>query len=271
MPEGHVIHRLAHQLDGVFSGQVVRVSSPQGRFAEGAQRMDGATWSGADALGKHLLIAFTDRPEQVHVHLGIFGKVTIARATSIPPVGLIRLRLESATYTVDLRGPTTCELLLPDEVEALFARIGPDPLRPDADPDRAWRRIKGSRTSIAVLLMDQAVLSGVGNIYRAEVLFRHRVPPTLPGNKVTRRKWIAMWEDLVYLMALGVKDGQIDTVRPEHEPEAMGREARDDRHGGEVYVYRRAGMPCLVCSTPIATRELAARNLFWCPSCQRRR
>jgi endonuclease-8/formamidopyrimidine-DNA glycosylase len=72
----------------------------------------------------------------------------------------------------------------------------------------------------------------------------------------------------VLLMAEGVRVGRIDTVRPEHTPEAMGRPPRVDDHGGEVYVYRRAGLPCLVCGTPVAAAQVAARNLFWCPGCQ---
>ena len=71
-------------------------------------------------------------------------------------------------------------------------------------------------------------------------------------------------------MRAGVASGRIDTVRPEHTPQAMGRPARVDRHGGEVYVYRRAGQRCLVCDTPIEQRTVAGRHLFWCPRCQRR-
>ena len=77
-----------------------------------------------------------------------------------------------------------------------------------------------------------------------------------------------MWADLVTLMRTGVRVGRIDTVRPEHLPEAMGRSARVDRHGGEVYVYRRPGQPCLVCGTEVARGPLAGRNLYWCPVCQ---
>ena len=80
-----------------------------------------------------------------------------------------------------------------------------------------------------------------------------------------------MWADLVLLMRDGVTEGRIDSVRDEHLPEAMGREPRVDRHGGEVYVYRRAGQPCLVCGTPVRTQVLEGRNLYWCPRCQRRR
>ena len=118
--------------------------------------------------------------------------------------------------------------------------------------------------------MDQEVLAGVGNVYRAEVLFRHRMHPLRPGQTLRRGQFQAIWDDLVVLMAEGVRTGRIDTVRPEHTPEAMGRPARRDDHGGEVYVYRRTGQPCLVCGSAVRTGVLVGRNLFWCPQCQRR-
>jgi len=152
----------------------------------------------------------------------------------------------------------------------LIARLGPDPLRADADPMRAWARISRSQRPIGDLLMDQAILAGVGNVYRAEVLFRHRMHPLRPGRTLRVGQWRAMWDDLVVLMAEGVETGTIDTVRPEHTPEAMGRPPRADDHGGEVYVYRRAGQACLVCGSPVRTEILVGRNLFWCAHCQPR-
>jgi len=112
-------------------------------------------------------------------------------------------------------------------------------------------------------------LIGVGNIYRAELLFRHQLDPLLPGCELHVERWAALWSDLVDLMTDGVRRGRIDTVRPEHDPVAMGRPPRQDRHGGEVYVYRRTGQPCLVCGTAIVTAPHAARKLYWCPRCQR--
>jgi endonuclease-8 len=129
-------------------------------------------------------------------------------------------------------------------------------------------KIGRSRAPIGVLLMDQSVIAGVGNVYRAEVLFRHRIHPLRPGRTLRVGQWRSMWEDLVGLMAEGVRTGRIDTVRPEHTPEAMGRPPRVDDHGGEVYVYRRSAMPCLVCETPVSTEVVAGRNLFWCSACQ---
>ncbi|GGS69613.1 endonuclease VIII [Planobispora rosea] len=267
MPEGHTIHRLAAEHARLFRGRTVRAESPQGRFAAGALQIDGRVLQEAGAHGKHLLLGFDD-DRWLHVHLGIYGKYTLAPAPAPAPVGEVRLRLTGGGHYADLRGPNTCELLEPDGVKALHARLGPDPLRPDADPEPAWRRVSRSRTSIAALLMDQSVVAGVGNIYRAEVLFRQGVAPDTPGRELTRERWEAIWADLVLLMTDGVRAGRIDTVRPEHTPEAMGRPPRVDDHGGEVYVYRRSGMPCLVCATEVRTEALAGRNLFWCPGCQ---
>lgn len=267
MPEGHTIHRLAVEHQRMFGGLAVAATSPQGRFAEGARWLDGRVLSEADAHGKHLLLGFDD-DRILHVHLGIYGKYAFGEGPAPAPVGMVRLRLEGGGHYADLRGPNTCELLEPGEVKLLRDRLGPDPLRGDADPEAAWRRISRARTPIAVLLMDQSVVAGPGNIYRAEVLFRQGIDPRLPGRRLSARRWAALWDDLVGLMAAGVRAGRIDTVRPEHTPEAMGRAPRVDGHGGEVYVYRRAGLPCLVCGTAVASGEVAGRNLFWCPGCQ---
>ena len=141
-------------------------------------------------------------------------------------------------------------------------------MRPDADPDLAWHRIRRSRAPIAGLLMDQSVVAGIGNVYRAELLFRHRVDPFRPGTSLRVGRWREMWDDLVALMADGVRTGRIDTVRPEHLTEEE-RAATEPRRG-HSYVYRRAGEPCRVCGTRVRTRDLPTRNLYWCAKCQPR-
>ncbi|NBM19998.1 Fpg/Nei family DNA glycosylase [Streptomyces sp. GC420] len=271
MPEGHTIHRLAQDYAGRFRGRPLRATSPQGKFSDSAALLDGQPLDTAEAHGKHLFLGFggAEGLGWVHIHLGLFGKVALGEAPAPPTTETIRLRLVNESYYADLRGPTTCALITDGEKRAVHDRLGPDPLRPGDDPDRAWRRISASRTTVAALLMDQKVVAGVGNVYRAEVLFRHRIDPYLPGRDVTRAQWEAVWADLVALMREGVRNNRIDTVRPEHTPEAMGRPPRVDDHGGEVYVYRRANMPCHICGGEIRTAGLAARNLFWCPACQK--
>jgi formamidopyrimidine-DNA glycosylase len=270
LPEGHTLHRIAADLRRRFAGRPVASTSPQGRFDAGAAQVDGRVLTATDAWGKHVLVIFEGLDDVVHVHLGLFGGWAFSDAPDADPpvVGQVRWRLRGPGGLADLRGPTACELLNPPQVDALLARLGPDPLRADADQARSWQRISRSRAPIATLLMDQSVVAGVGNVYRAEVLFRHQVPPGRAGRDIGPATWDALWTDLVTLMREGVRTGTIDTVRPEHDPEAMGRPPRDDDHGGEVYVYRRTGQPCLVCGTPVLTEVVGARNLFWCPSCQ---
>ena len=155
-------------------------------------------------------------------------------------------------------------MLATPEVEAILARLGPDPLRPRADRLVAHRRIARSRTAIGALLMDQSVLAGVGNVYRAELLFRHGISPFRPGRALDGDTWAGMWGDLVTLMRAGVRMGRIVTTRPEHRSRRSGAARREDAH----YVYRRTGLPCRVCSTEVLTEVMVGRNLYWCPVCQ---
>ncbi|MFT8395714.1 Fpg/Nei family DNA glycosylase [Propionibacterium sp.] len=271
MPEGHVLHRLAQRIDEVFDDHIVQVSSPQGRFAESAALVDGSRVTRAEAWGKHLFIGFdAGTPTDVlHIHLGLIGRLSIT--PTAPAIGQVRVRISDSQWAADLRGPQLCRLITPGEKAIATTALGADPLRADADPEKTWARVHRSKRPIAALLMDQSLFAGVGNIYRAEVLFRNGIDPHCPGNLFTRASFDAVWADLVQMMALGVRDGRIDTVRPEHMPEAMGRPPRIDAHGGEVYVYRRAGLPCLVCNAPVREELLAARRLFWCENCQHQR
>ncbi|NHN56183.1 Fpg/Nei family DNA glycosylase [Calidifontibacter sp. DB0510] len=272
MPEGHVTHRVAGQINHHFAGRPVRSTSPQGRFADDAAEFDGRVLREAQAFGKHLFVAAEEVERQVHIHLGLLGKFAFTGDLDEPERGAIRWRLqcEQPPQTMDLRGPNVCTLRTPEEVEAITGQLGPDPLRVDADPEVAYARIHKTTTPIAVLCMDQKVFAGVGNIYRAEALFRHRIDPFMPGKFLRRAEFDGIWSDFTELMPLGVRDGRIDTVYPEHTPEATGRAPRVDRHGGEVYVYRRAGQPCLVGGTAVSLKEIGGRNLFWCRTCQPR-
>jgi endonuclease VIII len=267
VPEGHTLHRLARQHKKLFAGRPVEVSSPQGRFTTAASAVDGRVLRRAEAHGKHLFHVYG--PDAiVHIHLGLIGTFSEQPLPAPAPVGQVRMRMVGETHLTDLRGPTVCELVDEARMSVVLAGLGPDPLRRNADPERAWLRLSRSRLPIAQLLLDQKVLAGVGNVYRAEILFRHGVPPLRAGRELDRALWTDMWTDLVALMRTGVRRGRIDTVRDEHLPHVTGRAPRVDRHGGEVYVYRRTDMPCLVCGTPVRKADLAARNLYWCPTCQ---
>ena len=244
-------------------GQPVAMSSPQGRFAEGAALLSGRVCTKIEPYGKHLFYRFAG-DLLLHVHLGLYGKWAAGTGAPPAPQGALRLRMVSGDSWWDLRGPTACEIFTPAARAAVLARLGPDPLRRGADPLRAWERITRSKAPLGQLLMDQAVLAGVGNVYRAEVLFRAGVSPFLSGNQVRRPTWDLLWEDTRALMKAGVRAGRIVTTAPADRDRRSGRASVADAH----YVYRRAGLPCRRCGTEVQAQVMAGRNLFWCPTCQ---
>ena len=273
MPEGHTLHRLARRQQRQFGGQPVALSSPQGRFADEAAHLDGWTFHRAQAWGKHLVQEYrppaassrSSRRQLVHIHLGIYGAFHELTVPPGPPVGQVRLRIVGPAAAVDLRGPNVCELYTPEDLDGLIARLGPDPLRPDAEPERARAAIGKSRRAIGALLMDQKIIAGVGNVYRAEVLYRAGIDPHRPGTSISGEEFDALWADLLDLMPVGVRRGQMHVMRPEDDHGAPSY--RSDRP--RTYVYRRVGEPCRICGTPIAHGVMEGRNLFWCPGCQR--
>ncbi len=259
MPEGHTIHRLARHHAEWFTGQPVAVTSPQGRF-EGADLVDGQVFRDATAWGKHLFHHYD--AHVVHVHLGLFGKFFTHTGQPPEPRDTCRMRVATTARTVDLVGAITCELLSPGEVDDVTAGLGPDPLRDDADPDQAWAALQRRRVGIGRALLDQAVLAGVGNVYRAEVLFTHGLHPEVPANEVDRETWQSMWEQLRAWMRYGVRTGRIVTTDPDQVGTARSRMTREEAR----HVYKQDA--CARCSTPIHRWDLAGRWAYACESCQ---
>ena len=262
VPEGHSIHRLAGRHRRLFVGREVATVSPQGRFARGAELIDGRVLESTDAWGKHLFHRYDD--QWLHVHLGLFGSFRDGKGRPPAPRGAVRLVIAADDCWAELRGPTACEVMTGAERDVLLSRLGPDPLRSDGDVDVFVDRVTRSRRSIGALLMDQSVIAGVGNVYRAEVLWRSGTSPFVPGHDVEPSVLRSMWDDLGVLMAAGVRAGRIVTTDPDDRQRPTGRPRRIDCH----YVYGRAERPCRRCGTSVESAAMAARTVFWCPVCQ---
>ncbi|TKR22925.1 Fpg/Nei family DNA glycosylase [Cellulomonas hominis] len=344
MPEGHTVHRIARQFARDFVGHRVAVSSPQGRFAQGAALLDGRELLTSAAVGKQLFLGFAGG-HVLRVHLGLYGAWDFLGVVSplvegggavaslgaprvrrsvrmgegeregdegteledFPPepVGQVRVRLATEQTVADLRGPTACEVLDPAATAAALARLGPDPAVEDdvrarmADPhavaaatgaahhepgeadgsvadavapgpgtaaDVMVQRLTARGTAVGQLLMDQAVVAGIGNIYRAELLYRARLDPHTPGKRVPTETARALWDDWSVLLADGIATGVMLT-REDLDDAGRAAALRDpaQRH----WVYGRAGEPCRTCGTPVVVEEMAGRKLYWCPTCQR--
>ncbi|WP_091036217.1 Fpg/Nei family DNA glycosylase [Microbacterium oxydans] len=256
-----------------FAGEIIvdpTIASANGRMGQTNQRGTLLDEAILDDAGENSLASIgAPRRTRVHVRMSEQTKGLADEGLEWPPpvVGQVRLRLMTDITAADLRGPTACVLQTPEEMLATIAKLGPDPLvgDPVENEERFVRAVRKKSTVIALLLMDQSVVSGIGNVYRAEMLYRQRLNPHTPGRDVPEEVVRALWHDWVRLLAIGVETGQMmtmDGLTAEDYRAAMAH--RDDRH----WVYHRAGLPCRVCGTEIALEEIGARKLYWCPRCQ---
>jgi len=293
MPEGNEIHRWAERHEAAFVGKPVQVDGPQGRFVD-SDVIDGRKLLRVMAVGKHLGYDF-GKDRILHIHLGLQGDFTEGSG-SLPEVrGALRLRMWNAQRVklpavpgvskrhawyssddgtghlkpeqiawVELRGPMDCSVYTQAKWDGLLERLGPDPLNGDL-PDRAFEKIQKSRKPIGQLLMEQDVIAGIGNIYRAELLYRARQSPFTPGKDVPLAVLKKMWKDAGPLMRAGMVDRRIVTTLAKDRLNKTGKVEVDDEH----YVYRRNGRDCRICGGKVSKQEgFAGRNLFWCPTCQ---
>jgi endonuclease-8 len=267
MPEGHSIRHFANVHQEAFAGSAVQVTSPQKRFANEAETINGMTFERTSAHGKHLFLHF-DEDNIVHIHLGLYGWFKIFRGQPTEPKDSVRLRISNEKFTSDLTAPTKCELFGQEGLARVLKKLGPDPIHEDADPMLALAKIQKSNKSIAELLMDQSVIAGIGNVYRAEILFRQSLNPFVAGKTIGDRMFFRLWLDSVALLTDGAQDGMIRTVHPRYLSRDDIEMSKKYASAQFSYVYKRNGKPCRVCRSTIKSREVAGRMLYWCPTCQ---
>ncbi len=265
MPEGHTIHRAARLQRRRFAGARLSVDSPQGRFGSGADVLDGRVLEDVDALGKHLFYRWEDEVT-LHVHLGLFGKFGIWSKGAPPPTEGTRMRWIGEPGVLHLAGPTACDLMEPHEEEAVRARLGPDPLavRP-GDPERFAAALRRRKIPVAQALLDQKVIAGIGNVYRAEFCFLAGIDPRRPADEVSADDADLLWRLAVAHLTVGERIGRIVTVDP---AEAGVDRWRDVPRSDRLYAYKRDDRACRRCGDHIRRTELAKRRVWWCPTCQ---
>ena len=247
-----------------FSGDITAdatIASSNGRIGQTNQR--------GTVVGEHEdSLSSIGAPRRTRLRMAEQERLETPADTFPPePIGAVRVRLLTDATCADLRGPTACDVLTPDEVQAVIAKLGPDPLVETgrAAEDRFTATVLKKPTPICLLLMDQSVVSGIGNVYRAEMLFRARLNPHIPGRDLPEATVRALWKDWVKLLKIGVKTGQMMTMDGLSKSAYDGAMAsRADRH----WVYHRTGLPCRVCGTSIVMEEIGGRKLYWCPVCQ---
>jgi endonuclease-8 len=255
MPEGHTIHRAARDHKKLFLGREVDVSSPQGRFNDGAKSINKQQCVAVEAHGKHLLYEFKNN-QLLHIHLGLFGKIRRRKLPVEEAKGKVRVRLVGKTHFVDINGPTICEILDKEAKKNLVDRIGPDLLRKDADPNKFFERVNSSRAKIGALLMDQSVVAGIGNIYRTEVLWRQSIHPNTPGKDLDRSQLENLWNDSKALLEVGVKSNKIITNF--NKAESVNTDS--------LNIYKKK--KCSICLGAISKMDISGRVAYFCNYCQ---
>lgn len=261
MPEGHTIHRIARDHHKWFVGQQLAVCSPQGRFKEEAKQLSGKMLRDVTAHGKHLFYHWT-RNRITHVHLGLYGKFRIHKNPAPEPRGAVRVRMIGSEHAFDLNGPNRCELIDQKRFRAIKGRLGQDPLRDDACAETVWKRFSRSRAAIGSLLLNQSVIAGVGNVYRAEILFLLGIHPETPAKNVSRDRVEQLWQLTVNLLKTGVKHNRIITVDRAQTDKPLSRLNAAER----LHVYKK--LLCPQCGTKIENWELGNRKIYACVNCQ---
>jgi endonuclease-8 len=261
MPEGDTIHSLAGRLGPRLVGHTIRAAAS--RWPAVADGLAGRTVTSVEARGKHLLVGLDDG-QVVRVHLGMNGGWRRWSPGEVVRLshGRVALRLDTDEDVFVCHDAPTVERTTRRElaVHPVLRRLGPDLVAPEVDLDAVLARIPSSPAPTAAeLLLDQDVASGIGNVWKSELLFLHRLDPFAPPHVVPAETWRALYADAHRRMRAAVG-------RPRNTTGA-------GRPSERLFVYGRGGRPCLRCGARIAVRTHGGdlpRHTWWCPRCQPR-
>lgn len=267
MPEGDTIFRAARTLRTALVGkQVTRVETrvPQVRSL-GPTRLVGQEIRDVEPRGKHLLHWFEPSGFALHTHMRMTGSWHVYRPTERwrKPRHLATIVLAVPDLVAVCFTAPVCELLSARQVETHpgMARLGPDALDPDTDLALARARLDAREAvEIGVALLDQAVLAGVGNVYRNEVLFLHQIDPWTRVSELSGAQRDALLATSERLLKANVAPGSSGRIT------TTGTRGT----GNSVYVYGKGGRPCPRCGTAIRVGRQGgqARLTYWCVRCQ---
>ena len=263
MPEGDVVWLTARRLHAALAGQVLTSSDFRvPRFA--TADLTGRAVTESVLRGKHLLTR-VEGGLTVHTHLRMDGSWRVSPASGPPPRGHhVRLVLANQAWRAVGYRLGVVELLPTAAEHTVVGHLGPDLLGPGWDPAEAVRRLSAApATPIGEALLDQRNLAGIGNLYKAEVLFLRGVSPWRPAGDAG---------DLAAMVTLAQRLLDANKERTSQVTTGVWR------RGAETWVYGRAGRPCRRCGTVILAAGqpgrdavgsgTAERVTFWCPRCQ---
>ncbi len=261
MPEGDTLHRIARALGSALESRTI--DRLEVHEAGEVPELRGRSVERVEARGKHLLITI-EGGWTLRTHLGMKGKVRRLHARERRPRASATLVAGEDAFVVI--HAYRAELIRTAALRAhpRLARLGPDLLAEPPDLDAAVRRASlaaHASREIAEVLLDQRVASGIGNVYKSEILFDRRIHPRTPAGAITAEQWQEVFTTAARLMRTNLA-----TRRRTSVPLARRPRPGSDR----LWVYARAGKPCLECGTPIErfAQGDMARSTYFCPRCQ---
>lgn len=249
------------------SVEVLHPRANRGQEEPLATLVEGRTIAVAARRGKFMWLEFADEDlsdparDVLFIHLGMSGQVRIGAVDS--PHVRIRAVLDDAIPISFVDQRTFGYWRVAPWLT--MAHIAPDPLEPDFDLTAAARRIRAKKTAVKVALLDQTVVSGVGNIYADEALWAAGISPLKKASTLRQKDAAAIVRAAAEVMraALDVGGTSFDALYVN----VNGESGYFDR---SLHAYGRGGQPCDRCGTELVKTVVGGRGTHYCPSCQRR-
>jgi formamidopyrimidine-DNA glycosylase len=246
----------------------IRIYDPRLRWpvpSDLPKRLAGRTIDRLDRRSKYLL--FRLGTDTLLVHLGMTGSLRVlTRPAPRRPHDHVDIVLDSGA-TLRYHDPRRFGAMLwvpgAADTHPLLARLGPEPFDPAFDADYLWRETRRRSAAIKLAVMDNRLVVGVGNIYANESLFRARIRPTTPVNRVAKARLARLVAEIRATLTDAIAKGG-STLR-----DYVDSDGREGCFQLEHFVYGRAGEPCRVCASTIRTIRLGGRATSYCPRCQR--
>lgn len=269
MPEGDTIFVAARNLRKVLQSEIVTsasakveagIRSTAWRNLETVVDLSGQTVTSVRSHGKHLLIAF-EAGQILHSHMGMTGSWHIYRPDDVwqNPENFAAVQLRTSRWCVVCFSPKMIELVTAGQLkrDPYFRRLGPDLLQETISDGSYLARLRTQdRTSIGEAVMNQTVVSGIGNVYKSEVLFCEHIHPETNVSQLSNGCLLDVRNTSVRLMKRNTRNAPRQT-----------RFAADSQR---LWVYGRRDQPCFVCGEKIQMirQGTAGRSTYFCPGCQ---
>jgi formamidopyrimidine-DNA glycosylase len=228
-----------------------------------AARIDGQTFRAVNRRAKYILCELDH--DTLIVHLKMTGRLYVVPDESAHEADRwmhFRLQLDGGQQLRFSDARKFGFVALTDNPDSILGKLGPEPLVDDFTAEVLRERLTPHRKSIKALLLDQAFVAGVGNIYADEALHRAKIHPLRAASSLTDAEIARLHESIRHALMMGIeREGA--SVNWYRKPDGTTGEAQN-----HFAVYDRTGEPCLTCGQPISKIRVAQRGTHYCPHCQ---